>query len=118
MVPWFVRPHALSFQKGVECMRIEEDLIREENRRIRMLRGGIGSSGVRSHDPIGCPTSRRSVWSTALKRYALNLFPGKEEVFDLIYLPRLRRAFREGGGYERLQGLRGLEGARKPDRRT
>ena len=32
---------------------------------------------------------------TSTKRAALNLFPGKELAYDLIYRPRLQRLFRE-----------------------
>jgi hypothetical protein len=98
-------------------MGIEEDLIREENRRIRMLR--VASDllvHVLMTRSVSDVEAERLV--DGLKRYALDLFPGKEEAFDLIYLPRLRRAFREGGGYERLQGLHAMEGVGKPDRHT
>lgn len=95
-------------------MEEREDHIREENRRIRLLR--------LASDLLVHVLMTRSVSDIEAERlidgvrqYALNLFPGKEEVFDLIYLPRFRRAFREGGGYERLSGLASVDRGRRPD---
>jgi hypothetical protein len=48
-----------------------------------------------------------------LRKVALNLFPGKEQAFDLIYMPRFRRAIREAGYYDVLE-LRLLQGG-KPE---
>jgi hypothetical protein len=83
----------------------KEDLIKEENRRIRLLR--IASDllvQVLMTNPITAPEAERLV--DGVRRFALKLFPGKEETFDLIYLPRFRRAFHDGGGYERSHGPR------------
>ncbi len=77
-------------------MDITHDLIREENRRIRLLR-------VLSDLLVQTIMTRRVTLSDAdrmihgLRDFATRLFPGKENVFDLIYLPRFRRALREAG---------------------
>lgn len=92
-------------------MKSEEDLIREENRRIRLLR-------VASDLLVHVLITRQVTVAEAerlvdgVRRFALKLFPGKEEAFDLIYLPRFRRAFREGGGYDQGQKLEVIEGAK------
>jgi hypothetical protein len=49
---------------------------------------------------------------SGLRNMAMKLFPGKEHVFDLIYLPRFRRAFREAGGYNHQHTLKILDGGR------
>jgi hypothetical protein len=80
-------------------MELREDLIREEDRRIRRLR-------MLSDLVIQVLASRRVTLAEAndmifgLKEMALDLFPGKEQVFDLIYLPRFRRVMREAGYYD------------------
>jgi hypothetical protein len=92
----------------------EEDLIKEENRRIRLLR--IASDllvQVLMTNPVTVPEAERLV--DGVRRFALKLFPGKEGAFDLIYVPRFRRAFHEGGGYERSQGPRIVDGADPTD---
>ncbi len=33
------------------------------------------------------------------KEFALDLFPGEEEVFDLLYVPKFKRAIREVHGF-------------------
>jgi hypothetical protein len=97
-------------------MENEEDLIREENRRIRLLR--VASDllvYVLMTRPVSDAEAERLV--DGVRQFALKLFPGKEAAFDLIYLPRFRRAFREGGGYQRMQGLHGIDDARQPHER-
>jgi hypothetical protein len=66
------------------------DEYQEENRKIRRLRFMIDFSmeyirtqGLSHEQAIGVVEG--------VKRFTLNLFPGKEETFDLIYAPRFRR---------------------------
>ncbi len=93
-------------------MKVSDELIREENRRIRMLR-------MLSDLLIQVLVSRRITMAEAdvmirgVRRIALDLFPGKEQAFDLIYMPRFRRALRESGYYGAHE-LRVLEGG-KPE---
>jgi hypothetical protein len=65
--------------------------IGEENRRIRFLRFLVDFS-IRSiqQDDLSLREAFRLV--EEVKRAALNLFPEKEAVFELIYRPRFRRA--------------------------
>ncbi len=74
-----------------------QDAVKEENRRIRRLRICVDFT-------IQClmtqPMSATEAQSLIRGARGLTseLFPGKEAVFDLIYLPRLRRALRESLG--------------------
>jgi len=94
-------------------MKSEEDLIREENRRIRMLRI---ASDLLVHllmtRPISVSEADRLIQGT--RDLALKLFPDKGHVFDLIHLPRFRRALREAGAYDSPRSLRMLIGGKLP----
>lgn len=79
-------------------MKSQIEAIKEENRRIRMLRIVVDLLvQVLLTRPMTIEDAERLV--QGVRSYALKLFPGKEEVFDLIYAPRFRRAFREAGLY-------------------
>ena len=73
-----------------------EDLaeITEENRKIRYLRYLIDFS-IRSiqEEDLSFEDAMRVVEDA--RRAACGLFPGKGEVFDLIYRPRFNRAVRK-----------------------
>jgi hypothetical protein len=66
------------------------DEIQEENKKIRRLRHMVDFSleYIRtqplSHD-------QAMVVVQGVKRFALDLFPGKEETFEIVYAPRFRR---------------------------
>ncbi|MEJ2715890.1 MAG: hypothetical protein P8182_01935 [Deltaproteobacteria bacterium] len=51
-----------------------------------------------------------------LRGFALKLFPGKERAFDLIYLPRFRRAMLEAGYPEIPEVLKWLDVTHEPGR--
>ena len=78
-------------------MDVEEKEVRAENRKIRFLRFlvdfSILSIQVDDH-------SREEALEMVeeVKRVACNLFPGKEETFELIYRPRFQRVIRERFG--------------------
>ncbi len=72
------------------------DPLREENKRIRLLRittdlliQVIGSGRISMEEAI--------VLINKVRLFATKLFPGKEKTFDLIYAPRFRRAMLEAG---------------------
>jgi hypothetical protein len=71
-----------------------EKEIKEENRRIRYLRYLVDFSilSIQSED-LSFEEAMRVVMDA--KRAASGLFPGKEEVFELIYRPRFNRAIRQ-----------------------
>ncbi len=87
----------------------ENELLRDENRRIRLFR--ISSDLV-----VQVLMTRSVVLSEAesmiegMRRLAARLFPDKEHVFDLIYMPRFRRVLREAGYFRAQPTLEILEG--------
>jgi len=86
-------------------MEDRNDLIREENRRIRLLR--IASDlliHVLMTRPISLSEADKMIQGT--RNLALKLFPDKGHVFDLIHMPRFRRALREAGVYDTPRSLR------------
>lgn len=70
------------------------EALREENRRLRYLRFlvDLALSEIRAGH-FTRPQAEQVVVN--LRAQALRLFPGKEQAFDLIYGPRLRRAIAE-----------------------
>ncbi len=69
---------------------MEEKAIKEENRKIRFLRLLVDFSVLSiQQNEISFEEALKIVED--VKRAACNLFPGKEETFELIYRPRLNR---------------------------
>jgi len=76
---------------------IEEREIREENRKIRYLKFLVDFSILSiQQDELSLEEAVDLVED--VKRVACGLFPGKEEVFELIYRPRFNRAIEERFG--------------------
>jgi hypothetical protein len=71
-----------------------EKEIKEENKRIRYLRYLVDFSilSIQSED-LSFDEAMQVVMDA--KRAACGLFPGKAEVFELIYRPRFNRAIRQ-----------------------
>ena len=68
--------------------------IQEESRRVRRLQLLVNLvTSVISQGNLSVEEASEMVAST--KQAALNLFPDKESVYDLIYKPRLQRLMRE-----------------------
>ena len=75
-------------------MGIEEKEVREENRKIRYLRFLVDFSILSiQQDDLFFEEAQEMVEN--VKRAACNLFPGKEETFEMIYRPRFNRTIRE-----------------------
>jgi hypothetical protein len=73
---------------------MQEDLIKEEERKLRRLRFIIDlAEAVLMQSPLTLRESLDLVDQT--KKAALSLFPDKGSVYDLIYLPRFRRIIDE-----------------------
>ena len=70
---------------------MESQEIKEENRRIRFLRFLVDLS-IRSIQQEDLSLDETLGLVEEMKRAALNLFPGKELAFELIYRPRFQRA--------------------------
>ncbi len=92
-------------------MTLLQPEIQEENRRIRQLRIMTdlliqllmtGSVSMSEADSMIC----------GVKEFAMRLFPGKDPEFELIYMPRFRRALLESGAYDGNLALRVIEGGR------
>ena len=73
---------------------MEDKEIKEENRRIRFLRFLVDLSLVSiQQSDLSLEEALKVV--EEVKQAACNLFPGKEETFDLIYRPRFMRTIEE-----------------------
>ncbi len=70
---------------------MENQEIKEENRRIRFLRFMVDLS-IRSIQQEDLSPDEALGLVEEVKRAALNLFPGKELAFELIYQPRFQKA--------------------------
>ena len=67
-----------------------EQAIAEESRRIRRLQLTVRLvMNVISQSDL--PFEEASKMVAATRQVALNLFPGKEDAYDLLYRPRLQR---------------------------
>jgi hypothetical protein len=68
--------------------------LREEEKRLRRLRFLINlTQGVLMQADLTLREAFTLLEDT--RKAALALFPGKEDVYDLVYAPRLRRIIRE-----------------------
>jgi hypothetical protein len=69
---------------------MEEREIQEENRKIRFLRFLVDFSIMSIQESDLSPDEALKIVED-VNRVACNLFPGKEETFELIYRPRFLR---------------------------
>jgi hypothetical protein len=99
------------FAEEILLMTTFQEAITDENRRIRLLR--ITSDLLVQLLMSGSvPASEADSLICGVKDLAMRLFPGKEPVFDLIYMPRFRRALLESGAYAEGLVLKIVEGGR------
>ena len=78
---------------------MEGKAVKEENRKIRFLRFLVDFS-VLALQQEDLTFEEASARVQEVKRVASELFPGKEEAFELIYRPRFNRVLRERFGAE------------------
>ena len=78
-------------------MLMDDKEIREENRKMRYLRFLVDFS-ILSIQREDLSLKAASGLVEDVKRAACGLFPGKEEVFELIYRPRFNRVLEERYG--------------------
>lgn len=76
---------------------MKEKAIKEENRKIRFLRFLVDFS-ILSIQQDEIPLEEALRIAEDVKRATCNLFPGKEETFELIYRPRFNRVIQERFG--------------------
>jgi len=74
-------------------MATEAEIL-EENRKARRLQHVVSlvMNVIRQSE---MPVEEASELVAATRRFALNLFPGKERTYDLIYRPRFQRLLAE-----------------------
>jgi hypothetical protein len=71
------------------------EALREEERKLRMLRFIVDLNQAILMQQTDLTLREAFDILKSTRRAALNLFPGKDEVFELIYTPRFRRIIRE-----------------------
>jgi hypothetical protein len=74
-----------------------ENEVKEENRKIRFLRYLVDFSILSIQQGDLSPEEALKLVED-VKRAVCNLFPGKEETFELIYRPRFSRVIQERFG--------------------
>lgn len=69
---------------------VSPEAIREEDKKIRRLQRLVQFAlAYIAQGDVTLDECHRIV--SGVKRYAMELFPGKDETFDLIYTPKFRR---------------------------
>lgn len=97
-------------------MENQDHLLQQENRKIRLLRMATDFLvQILMMGSVVPEEADRMI--RGLREFALKLFPGKGLAFDLIYLPRFRRAMLEAGYPEIPEVLKRLDRAHEPARR-
>ncbi len=76
----------------------EKTKIDEENRKLRMLRLKVDLTLSLIYQSS---STREEAYEhiESVRKFALELFPGKEEVFEILYTPKFKRAIREVYGF-------------------
>lgn len=83
---------------NMEKLKPSKEEIAEENRKLRMLRFMVDFT-ISLMYQTDMPREEALEHLEKVKRFALNLFPGKELAFELIYAPRLSRVIKDIYGY-------------------
>ena len=78
---------------------MEDRKIQEENRKVRFLRFLVDLS-IASIQQDDLSSNEALKLVEDVKRAVCNLFPGKEETFELIYRPRFLRVIHEKFGLQ------------------
>ena len=72
-----------------------KEALREEEKRMRLLRFVVDLNQAILMQQADLTLREAFQISRDTRRAVLNLFPGKEDVYELIYAPRFRRIIRE-----------------------
>lgn len=92
-------------------MNVGNEPVIEENKRIRRLRI-VSDMLVQTLSAGGLTWSQAERMIHEVRLLAVEMFPGKEHTFDLIYMPKFRRALRQGGLSDQRQALKVLSGGK------
>lgn len=68
-----------------------QEEIKEEDKKIRYLRRMVDFTIILILETDDMTREEASGHAAAVRDFALKLFPGKGDVFDLVYGPRLKR---------------------------
>jgi hypothetical protein len=71
------------------------EALREEEKKLRLLRFIVDLNQAIIMQQADLTLREAFDILSSTKKAVLNLFPGKEDVFELIYTPRFRRIIRE-----------------------
>lgn len=93
-------------------MQTGNELLKDENKRIRRLKI---SADLLVHYLMTHSTTQGEAERLieGVRRLAQTLFPDKDHVFDLVYMPRFRRALRDAGLLAKRPRLRLLRGGKQ-----
>ncbi len=78
-------------------MKLPAGFLEEENKKIRRLQLMVDLTGQILYQSTDLTLSEGLRHIDIVREYAIRLFPGKGQTFDLIYRPRLLRILRERG---------------------
>jgi hypothetical protein len=94
LLPAALKIYVIIKNQKSEAINLKEELIREEEKRMRRLRSIINlTEAVLTQSGFSLPEALQLMENT--KKAALSLFPDKEFVYDLVYTPRFRRILEE-----------------------
>jgi hypothetical protein len=93
-------------------MTLMNQELREEEKRMRLLKFVVDIAQATLMQQADLTMREAFEIMKNTKQAALNLFPDKEAVYDLIYTPRLRRIISER--FVIVGGLSGNEGGKQP----
>jgi hypothetical protein len=89
------QPEFPSRESGTESIRQTPEELQDERRRLRRLQIMVNMVMSVIGQDLSMTVDEASEMVADTRRAALNLFPGKELAYDLIYRPRLQRLMRE-----------------------
>jgi hypothetical protein len=95
-----------------DIMEEQFDPVAEESKKIRLLRTATDLL-IQAILSGGLSIDEAVTLIKGVRQFAMKLFPGKEKTFDLIYMPKFRRAMREAGLGDGTGRLRVLDGGQK-----
>jgi hypothetical protein len=90
-----LQPELPPLESRTETVRQTPEELQDEQRRLRRLQVMVNMVMSVIGQDLSITIDEASEMVADTRRAALNLFPGKELAFDLLYRPRLQRLMRE-----------------------